>query len=232
MEITPRGDDAGALAAFAIQAGPGTGQELPIHTPVVSIGRGRQNDVVLTDDSVSTTHARVEFADGAWRITDLDSANGTYVESERLAAQVPTPLPYGASVRLGAARLHFRPVEGADPDAARATYKAPARETGIREGGRGGVRIPVWLVVLILVVVALIGLLLVTGPSVVPPAPPATPTAPATAPEAPAGTQTPTAPAPAPAPEPAPAEPGPDAPPPPAGPPGAVRFAPGAPQVA
>jgi hypothetical protein len=229
MEVTPRGEDARALAAFAIQAGPGTGQELPIHTPVVSIGRGRQNDVVLADDSVSTTHARVEFADGAWRITDLDSANGTFVESERLAAQVPTPLPYGASVRLGAARLHFRPVEGADPDAARASYSEPARQPGIREGGRGGVRIPVWLVVLILVVVALIGMLLFTGPTVVPPAPPATPGAPATAPEAPGAPGAPAGPQ---TPPPAPAEPGPEAPNPPAGAPGAVWFAPGVPRVA
>jgi hypothetical protein len=172
--ITPAGDRPGALAAFAVQMGPEVGGELPVLLPVVSIGKGKQNDIVLPDDSVSTTHARLEFQDGAWRLTDLNSTNGTYVESVRLAPQVPTPLPYGSSVRFGGARLHFRPVETADPEQARASYTPPPKQATIRERPTG-LRIPVWLLILLVVLIALaillFGWLTVPAPQPVPTAP-------------------------------------------------------------
>jgi Na+-transporting methylmalonyl-CoA/oxaloacetate decarboxylase gamma subunit len=154
MEITPRGERSGALAAFGIQAGPMAGEEVPIRLPVVRIGRAAGNDVVIDEDSISATHARLEFDEGAWRITDLESTNGTYVEGVRLAPQVPTPLVYGASVRFGGVRLHFRAVEAADPAAARAGYVEPERAPTIREAGSGGRRIPMWLVLLLLLLLA------------------------------------------------------------------------------
>lgn len=157
MSISPTGDLGGALAAFRVQTGPQAGDEVPVRLPVVTIGRATQNDIVIPDDSVSSTHARLEFVDGNWRITDLESRNGTFAEGERLAALVPTPLPYGSSVRLGAARLLFRPVENADPDAARSSYVAPEATPTIRQR-RPGFRLPVWLfvVLLILVIAALV----------------------------------------------------------------------------
>ena len=155
MEITPLGDRSGALAAFGIQHGPQAGKEVPILLPVVRIGRAAENEVVIPDDSVSAAHARLEFDEGAWRITDLESTNGTYVEGVRLAPQVPTPLGYGATVRFGGVPLHFRAVETADPAAARARYVEPERRATIREGAAAGRRIPMWLVLLILVLLAL-----------------------------------------------------------------------------
>ncbi len=160
MEITPRGDSSGALAAFGILAGPHSGDRIPVRLPVVRIGRGSGNDIVIPDDSVSASHARLEFDEGAWRITDLESVNGTYVEEVRLAPQVPTPLPYGAAVRLGGVRLEFAGVEEANPEAARAEYVAPAPEPTIRE--RTGRRFPVWLLLVILVLIVLAVLLFTT----------------------------------------------------------------------
>ncbi|MET0398652.1 MAG: FHA domain-containing protein [Longimicrobiaceae bacterium] len=194
MEITPLGDRSGALAAFGIQSGPQAGKEVPVRSPVVRIGRAAGNDVVIPDDSVSATHARLEFDQGAWRLTDLESTNGTYVEGVRLAPQVPTPLGYGSSVRFGGIPLHFRAVETADPAAARAEYVEPERAPGIREAGNGGRRIPVWLVLLLLVLLAVAVVLFTTfnpgeEPPATPPAPteqpaPAAQTAPAAAPPA------------------------------------------------
>jgi predicted component of type VI protein secretion system len=193
MAIIPTGDRSGALAALGVQVGPQAGEEVPIRLPVVTVGRGSQSDVVLADDSVSTTHARLEFEQGAWRITDLNSTNGTYVENVRLAPQVPTPLAYGSTVRFGGVKLHFRAVEAADPEAARASYTPPPREAPIRER-KGGFRLPVWLLVLLLVLLVLAALLvyglLWTGPGAepmpasepVPAAPAPEPTTPTTAP--------------------------------------------------
>lgn len=154
MSITPTGDITGALAAFRIEVGPQAGEDVPVRLPVVTIGRASQNDIVVPDDSVSTTHARLEYIDGQWRLTDLDSKNGTFAEGVKLAPQVPTPVPFGTTLRLGAARLVFRSVENADPDAARAAYTPPEREKTIRER-RSGFRFPVWLLLILLVLIAL-----------------------------------------------------------------------------
>lgn len=144
------------LARLAVQAGPNIGSELRIPAPVVTIGRGGPSEVVIDDDSVSTTHARLEWQPehGGWRLMDLNSTNGTYVEGVRLAPEVPTPLPYGSTVRFGGVRMHFRPVEHADLDGARAAYTAPAAPERLADR-TSGFRLPVWLVLLVLVVIAL-----------------------------------------------------------------------------
>jgi len=191
MEITPRGDRSGALAAFGIQKGPQAGEEIPIRMPVVRIGRAPGNDVVIPDDSVSATHAKLEFEDGAWRITDLESINGTYVEGVRLAPQVPTPLSYGAGVRFGGIPLEFMEVETADPASARAQYVEPDRPASIREAGSGGRRIPMWLVLLILVLLAAAVVFFTTfNPEHTPAPAPSAPAGSPSAPSAPAAPST------------------------------------------
>lgn len=148
-----------ALALFGVVAGPRRGDELPVLSPVVTIGQGPQNDIVLDDDSVSRNHARLELELGSWMITDLDSTNGTEVEGVRLAPGVPTPLAYASTVRFGGVRLQFREVEEADLEAARAAF-TPADAAGPDRPRH--FRLPVWVLVLILVLAAL-AIFLVTG---------------------------------------------------------------------
>lgn len=155
MADLPSTERSGALALFSFEAGPRYGEELAVPQPVVTVGSGPRSDVVLADDSVSAEHARLEFDAGAWRITDLESTNGTAVEGVRLAPHVPTPLHYGATVRFGGVRMLFREIRGADPAAARESYTAPAAPKTLREERRG-FRFPVWLVVLLLALIVLI----------------------------------------------------------------------------
>jgi hypothetical protein len=62
------------------------GDEFPVDSAPVTVGRGGQNDLVLTgDDFASARHARIEVrGDGVW-VQDLDSTNGTYVNGARVA---------------------------------------------------------------------------------------------------------------------------------------------------
>ena len=165
IPTAPRDETASALALFGVQAGPRSGEEIPVRSPVLTLGQGSQNDIVLGDDSVSTTHARFEYASGGWLITDLGSTNGTYLEGTRLAPNVPTPLPYGSQVRFGGLRLVFNQVPAADPDAARARYTPPPAAVPVAER-RGGLRVPVWVFLLLLIVLAIIAVYFVSDASV------------------------------------------------------------------
>ena len=159
----------GPLASLALMAGPRYGEELAVPSPIVTVGRAAGCDVVVDDDSVSAQHARLEYDLGNWRITDLESINGTAVEGVRLAPGVPTPLPYGATLRLGGVQLQFREVEHADVDAARATYTAPEAPSTLREE-RSGARFPVWLVLMIIILAVAIGIIVYMNVIAPPPA--------------------------------------------------------------
>jgi hypothetical protein len=65
------------------------------------IGRAEQCTVRLDDPSVSRRHARLEHRDGRWLLSDLDSSNGTYVGTRRLASREEHELRDGDAVRLG-----------------------------------------------------------------------------------------------------------------------------------
>jgi FHA domain-containing protein len=62
------------------------GDEFPVNSAPVTVGRGGQNDLVLDgDDFASARHARIEVrGDGVW-VQDLESTNGTFVNGSRVA---------------------------------------------------------------------------------------------------------------------------------------------------
>jgi Inner membrane component of T3SS, cytoplasmic domain len=62
------------------------GAEFPLNSAPLTVGRGGQNDLVLTgDEFASGRHARFEVrGDGAW-VLDLESTNGTFVNGTRVA---------------------------------------------------------------------------------------------------------------------------------------------------
>src|SRR5262249_59313717 len=76
----------------------------------VVLGRGRQCEVVLADDTVSSSHARLEAKGQGERVavTDLNSSNGTFLNGKRVTsaqAQVGDVLRFGnAEFKLTAGR--------------------------------------------------------------------------------------------------------------------------------
>jgi pSer/pThr/pTyr-binding forkhead associated (FHA) protein len=87
------------IALLTVRSGPDLGFRFRIK-PVQKayLGRDAENDVVLEDQACSRRHARVEFRDGRYMITDLGSVNGTYVNDVRV---VDHPLTNGDRIRLG-----------------------------------------------------------------------------------------------------------------------------------
>jgi predicted component of type VI protein secretion system len=72
----------------------------------VTIGRGLQNDLVLEDPdrTISRFHAEVRQEEGVWVLLDINSQNGTWVESRRVDR---VELRAGVPVAIGRYSLVF-----------------------------------------------------------------------------------------------------------------------------
>jgi hypothetical protein len=66
----------------------------------IAIGREPNNDIELPDQRVSRHHAVIWAEHGIWRIRDLDSANGTFIDHARVSGI--TALPQTCELRFHA----------------------------------------------------------------------------------------------------------------------------------
>src|SRR5262249_50890628 len=62
------------------------------------VGRHSCADVRLSLPDVSRRHCRFVFADGSWRVVDMNSLNGLFVNGERLQEAT---LFHGDRIRIG-----------------------------------------------------------------------------------------------------------------------------------
>jgi pSer/pThr/pTyr-binding forkhead associated (FHA) protein len=85
--------------------GPLSGQTFYLDKPVVSIGRQLSNDIILNDPHVSREHCLIRSEGEHYVIEDLNSANGTYVNGERVTVN---SLREGSLIRLGDSLFLFR----------------------------------------------------------------------------------------------------------------------------
>lgn len=85
--------------------GPLSGHTFCLDEPVVSIGRRASNNICLEDRFVSRHHCVIRNEGDEYMIDDLNSANGTYVNGERISAG---SLKEGSLIEIGASRFLFR----------------------------------------------------------------------------------------------------------------------------
>jgi hypothetical protein len=105
-------------------------------TSMITIGRARNNDIVVNDSSVSKMHAWIRHgadtsAELAATLTDAGSTNGTFVDGAPVVAST-VPLHVGTRVRLGSVEFWF--VDGLLLHRA---LRRRARNPGPDAGGRG-----------------------------------------------------------------------------------------------
>jgi pSer/pThr/pTyr-binding forkhead associated (FHA) protein len=105
----------------ALRLVPASGAPLEIGQDQVMIGREPTCDVVLTDGSVSRKHARLEKRGRIWTVVDQGSANGTFVDSQRVTE---TTLRSGQELRFGSVAFRVE-IEGEDAAAATIMTDAP-----------------------------------------------------------------------------------------------------------
>lgn len=74
--------------------------------PVVAIGRGPHNDVVIEHKKVSRHHALIRLMEGnKYFLVDMGSSNGTYVNGNRV--MIPVELKDSDSITVGEPKLLF-----------------------------------------------------------------------------------------------------------------------------
>ncbi|MBP6631461.1 MAG: SpoIIE family protein phosphatase [Kofleriaceae bacterium] len=74
------------MAHLVFVAGPNAGRRYKLHAGESVIGRRSDCQIFVPDMRVSRQHARVVFDAGRWRVEDLGSNNGTFVNGQRVTA--------------------------------------------------------------------------------------------------------------------------------------------------
>jgi pSer/pThr/pTyr-binding forkhead associated (FHA) protein len=77
----------------------------PLTRDTYTVGRHRNNDIVISDPKVSSFHARLDRSPDAFVVVDLKSRNGSYINGRRVETG---PLKNGDELRMGPARLVYR----------------------------------------------------------------------------------------------------------------------------
>ena len=82
-----------------------TETSFPLTRDTYTVGRHRNNDIVISDPKVSSFHARIDRSAEGHLLVDLKSRNGSYVNGKRIETAL---LKTGDEVRMGAARLAYK----------------------------------------------------------------------------------------------------------------------------
>jgi pSer/pThr/pTyr-binding forkhead associated (FHA) protein len=91
-------------ALLVVQRGPGAGSRYLLDTDLSTVGRHPESDIFLDDITVSRRHVEFRRGDGTFRVHDVGSLNGTYLNGDRVD---DAELQNGDEVRIGKFRLIF-----------------------------------------------------------------------------------------------------------------------------
>lgn len=91
--------------ALVVVRGRSAGEEHPLLREKLVLGRGPGADIVIDDAEMSSHHAAIEFTGDGFRICDLGSTNGTFVNGKPIHAG---DLAAGDRIELGRHLLQLR----------------------------------------------------------------------------------------------------------------------------
>jgi len=93
---------------LVVLSGPERGSEHVISSDVIRVGKASENDLVVTDDTVSRVHFEIVRDAKGYLLRDLKSTNGTFLDGAEIKEAY---IRAGSIIAAGAAELKFTPFE-------------------------------------------------------------------------------------------------------------------------
>ena len=92
---------------LVVAEGPQKGEDFRLREGKNALGSAEGSDITLRDPAISSKHASINYREGKFTITDLDSTNGTFLNdhAEPLAR---SDLRDNDVIRIGETRLKFK----------------------------------------------------------------------------------------------------------------------------
>lgn len=146
-EVSQLIDDAGSEPASGSRAeltglsSSVSGQSFALGSTRIVVGRASNCDLQFEDSSVSSEHARLVRDSAGWRVVNLLSTNGTFVNDRKISSSA---IRSGDRIRFGRVEFRFY-----DPDQA-------------NDGDSKGKGWPVWPIVLSVIGIAAVAAVAVT----------------------------------------------------------------------
>lgn len=91
-------------AILVVKKGPDAGAKFVLDKDVVTCGRDSSSDIFLDDVTVSRKHAHIRRDESGFKITDLGSLNGTFLNRRRVDTE---QLSTGDEIQIGKFKLIF-----------------------------------------------------------------------------------------------------------------------------
>jgi hypothetical protein len=92
------------VGLLVVRHGPNAGSTFRVDADRTTIGRHPDSDIFLDDITVSRRHVAIDRTPDGYRLRDVGSLNGTYVNHERVDS---ADLAHGDEVQIGKYRLIF-----------------------------------------------------------------------------------------------------------------------------
>lgn len=105
LDQTLNPDEPEHAAFLLVLSGEHPGRLFPLDRPERLIGRGKQADIRIDQQSISYRHAKILSGNGVHRLVDLGSTNGTFVNDRPVVGQVD--LNGGDVIRVGETTMSF-----------------------------------------------------------------------------------------------------------------------------
>ena len=111
------------------------GEIISLRSGSLSVGRRKDNDLVLPDEKVSGQHAVIVLEEGQWVLRDLESTNGTLMEGRRIQE---VGLTADDIIQIGRTRVAFKEEGAPTPTGAGPMVRTVDSATLARTKRRGG----------------------------------------------------------------------------------------------
>ncbi|MDV2977353.1 UNVERIFIED_CONTAM: DUF853 family protein [Actinomycetes bacterium ARC8] len=149
--------DSAAPIALAVHSGAGAGSLVPLQRGSYTIGRSNTR-IVIPDPELSREHARLVVTEKDIMIIDLGSANGTYIDGERVRHAL---ISTASSIRCGSSTMSLVFLDAPDKALADAgtSVRDPLTVAGHQESANRGI---LWLTAVLPLAIG-VGLAVFTG---------------------------------------------------------------------